>query len=195
VAAARTRGVPAAVYRPARIIGHSRTGIWNTDDFACRAIKGSIELGVVPDVDPIDNMSPVDYVSRAIVHLSLRPDACDHAAYHVVNPRYYFWQRLFTLMRTWGYALDRVPYREWRRRLSASADNALKPLLPLFPVPPEEGPDGSGDRWTDAPPVHCDRTVAALAGSGITCPALDETLWARYFEFFVRTGYLAPDRV
>ncbi len=86
VLAARSRGLPAAVYRPARIIGHSRTGIWNTDDFACRAVRGSIELGVVPDVDPIDNMSPVDYVSRAIVHISRRSDVFAHPVYHVINP-------------------------------------------------------------------------------------------------------------
>jgi 5-hydroxydodecatetraenal polyketide synthase CpkC len=135
-------------------------------------------------------MSPVDYVAAAIVELSRQPDACTRAAYHVVNPQYYFWQRLFALMRGWGYTLEPVPYREWRRRLARSADNALKPLIALFPVPPDEGDDGSVQRWAAAPPVHCDRAQAALAGTGVTCPPLVDALWARYFEFFVRAGYL-----
>ena len=191
VSAARKRGLPAAVYRPARIIGHARTGIWNTDDFACRAVRGSIELGVVPDVDPLDNMSPVDYVSRAIVHISRRPGVFEHPVYHVVNPEYYLWQRLFDVIRRRGYTLGVVPYPEWRRRLAAAPDNALKPLLPLFPVPVER--TGAPEPpWADVPTVNCGRARAALEGSGIVCPPIDDALWARYFDFFIKTGYLQP---
>jgi thioester reductase-like protein len=192
VATARDRGIPAAIYRPGRVIGHSKTGVWNTDDLACRAIRGSIELGVVPDIDPLDSMTPVDYVARAIVRISKSERAFTHRAFHVIAPQYVLWRDLFDLMRRRGYALDVVPYREWRKRLSTAPDNALAPLLPIFPVPPEEGDDGSGSRWRDVPSPNCSAVAAALAGSGVECPPLDTTLWDRYFTFFLGTGYIAP---
>jgi thioester reductase-like protein len=191
VAAARERGLAAAIYRPGRIVGHSTTGIWNTDDFACRAVRGSIELGVVPDLDPLDSMSPVDFVAKAIVHLSRQPRAFEPGAFHVVNPEFYLWRRLFDYMRRRGYALEDISYREWRRRLGEASENALKPLLPLFSVPPEHGSDGSGQRWSVLPAPNCSRASDGLGGA-VVCPPLDDALWDRYFEFFRRTGYIQP---
>ena len=199
VSEARDRGVPVAIYRPGRVVGHSRTGIWNTEDFACRAVRGSIELGVVPDVEPLDNMAPVDYVSAAIVSASRSPLALSHRALHAINPEYFAWSRLFDAMRRRGYVLDTVTYREWRRRLAASPDNALAPLLPLFPVPvdaelttPVNGPAPALPQPTDRPAPHCDGMRTALQGTGVECPPLDAALWDRYFDFFTRTGYIAP---
>jgi thioester reductase-like protein len=189
VRAARARGLSAAIYRPGRIIGHSRTGIWNTDDFACRAIRGSIELGVVPDIDPLDSMSPVDFVAAAITSIARGPDAFQHPAFHVINPEYFLWRRLFDTIRRRGYPLDDVPYGEWRRRLAADASNPLAPLLPLFPVAPQQD-DQAGLRWTDIPVPNCARAQAALDSTEVRCPALDDALWDRYFEFFMRTGYI-----
>lgn len=193
--AARERGLPVAIYRPGRVIGHSRTGIWNADDFACRAIRGSIALGAVPDLEPLDNMAPVDFVARALVHLSRQPEAFTHRAFHVVNPEHFLWSRLFEIIRQRGYTLTPVPYREWRRRLAAAPDNALAPLLPLFPVPPAEpaaGPDPGEVRPRPArvPAVNCEAMLPLLGG--IVCPPLDRDLWDRYFDFFLRTGFLEP---
>jgi thioester reductase-like protein len=189
VQAGRARGLSVAIYRPGRIVGHSRTGIWNVDDFACRAIRGSIELGVVPDIDPLDSMSPVDFVAAAIATIARGPQAFTHPAFHVINPSYFLWRRLFDFIRRRGYPLQDVSYREWRRRLAADASNPLAPLLPLFPAVPEHD-DGAGLRWSDIPLPNCARAQSALEGTGVTCPPLDEALWDRYFDFFLRTGYL-----
>ncbi|HVB39257.1 MAG TPA: amino acid adenylation domain-containing protein, partial [Vicinamibacterales bacterium] len=195
---ARERGLPATVYRPARIVGDSRTGTWNTDDFASRAIKGLVQLGAAPAVHPIDNMSPVDYVSRAIVRLSQSPASRDVPAFHVVNPRSFEWDRMFDFIRARGYPLASIPYRAWHRRLveacAAGDDNALKPLLPLFPVPPEAAQDAAVEMPAagDVPQAQCRATLEALAGTGVECPAVDGALLTRYFDYFVRVGFLAP---
>ncbi|HVC19694.1 MAG TPA: amino acid adenylation domain-containing protein [Vicinamibacterales bacterium] len=194
---ARQRGLPAAVYRPARIVGDSRTGMWNTDDFASRAIKGLIQLGAAPAVHPIDNMSPVDYVSRAIVRLSRSPVSRDLPAFHVINPQWFQWDRMFEFIRARGYPLAQVPYRAWHQRLveacRAGDDNALKPLLPLFPVPPEAGQDPAVEMPppVEPPRARCEVTAEALDGTGVECPAIDGALLSRYFDYFVRTGFLA----
>ena len=71
VAEARSRGLPVSVYRPGRITGHSLTGVSSPDDFACRFIRGCVQLGAMPDWDGEVNFIPVDYASQAIVHLSM----------------------------------------------------------------------------------------------------------------------------
>ncbi|MDE3155812.1 MAG: amino acid adenylation domain-containing protein [Acidobacteriota bacterium] len=195
---ARARGLPVTIYRPARIVGDSRTGAWNTDDFASRAIKGLIQLGAAPAVHPIDNMSPVDHVSRAIVGLSRVPASRQVPAFHVVNPHAFEWDRMFGFIRERGYPLASIPYRAWHQRLVAACaagdDNALRPLLPLFPVPPAAVQDPSVELPPPGPvpQARCSVTVEALETIGLACPVIDEALLTRYFDYFVRIGFLAP---
>ena len=84
---ARSRGLPISIYRPGLITGHSETGAWNTDDVMSRMLKSWIELQGVPEFahDETD-MTPVDYVSKAIVHLSGRRDATGKT-FHIANHR------------------------------------------------------------------------------------------------------------
>jgi len=51
----------------------------------CRMIKGFIELGSAPDLDLMVNMTPVDYVSKSIIHLSRQKESLGKA-FHLVNP-------------------------------------------------------------------------------------------------------------
>src|SRR5262249_26370125 len=69
---AGARGLPVAIYRPGLITGASGTGIGNPEDFLGRMIKGCIQLGGVPvGVEGAGaGIVPVDYASRAIVHLA-----------------------------------------------------------------------------------------------------------------------------
>ena len=73
--AARERGLPVAIYRVTRIWGHSATGAGNPDDFLFRLLKGCVQLGGAPDLSFQANLVPVDYVARALVHLSGLPEA------------------------------------------------------------------------------------------------------------------------
>ncbi len=75
VMTARVRGIPVCIYRLGMITGHSQTGVSKTDDLMCRMIKGFIQLGSAPDLDMMINMTPVDYVSKAIIHLSRQKES------------------------------------------------------------------------------------------------------------------------
>src|SRR5439155_6567999 len=70
---ARSRGIPVSIYRPATVAGHSQTGVFNTNDFVLRVLKGCIELKQAPEIHLPMYIAPVDYVSKAIVLLSLQP--------------------------------------------------------------------------------------------------------------------------
>ncbi|MEL6165115.1 MAG: SDR family oxidoreductase, partial [Cyanobacteria bacterium J06628_3] len=110
---ARERGLPVSIYRLARVTGHSQTGICNTDDLFCRLIKGCIQMGIAPQMDGVvDNLTPVDFVSKAIIHLSQQKETLGKA-FHLLNPRSTSMNELFKLIPTLGYPLEQVPYQKW----------------------------------------------------------------------------------
>lgn len=73
VAFASSRGLPVTIHRLGRITGNSKTGVWNTNDFMCSMIKCCIQLGSVPKIDGLVDMTPVDYISQAIWQSKVAP--------------------------------------------------------------------------------------------------------------------------
>jgi natural product biosynthesis luciferase-like monooxygenase protein/thioester reductase-like protein len=195
VVGAGARGLPVAIYRPAWIAGHSRSGVCNDDDFLSRLIKGCLQLGAAPRIDYDWNIAPVDYVSRAIVELSRRPETLGEVL-HLTNPRQIAWRRLVALIGQAGYDVRPVPYRSWRSQLlglDGASGNALQPLLPLFlrPPPSERRTLPQLYRRSLMPTLGCQRTQALLAGTSITCPPVDAVLLGTYLSHWVRSGFLA----
>ena len=175
-----------SIYRPARIAGHSQTGIWNTSDFACRMLKGCIEAGIAPQQHMLsESWVPVDYVSQAIVYLS-QQEASTGQIFHLVNRQPLDWERLLSWISAFGYPLKMLAYDRWHKEFSERVpDNELTPLLPLFPK--------------TAPTVKPQRfaywnTVAGLEGSSISCPSIDDALLYTYFAYFLRSQFLNPPR-
>jgi amino acid adenylation domain-containing protein/thioester reductase-like protein len=198
VIAARSRGLPVAIYRPGRITGHSQTGVANTDDFLCRMIKGCIQLGSVPSFDTALDMTPVDYVSRAIVLLSRQPGSLGKA-FHLCNPAPILLSDLVRWIQEFGYPLERKRYGEWRdelmQRVEHCPDNALHPLLPLFAYRPTEEEDAvlaasvtpvTVSRW------DTQQTQAYLADTSLACPPADAEVLENYFNYLIRRGFLIP---
>ena len=74
VAQARGRGLPITIYRPGYVTGDSRTGACKADDFLHSVVLACTRLGSIPALDMNLEVTPVDYVSRAIVYLSRQPE-------------------------------------------------------------------------------------------------------------------------
>ncbi len=180
---AHERGIPCSIYRPGVITGDSRTGATNTIDLASRLVKGSYQLGMVPDRNMSINVVPVDYVSRGIAHLSLWQDAPGQI-FHLTNPQSTPLNNLLNWSGTAGHLCE-VSYKEWRDMLIQQAamniDNDLLPLLPLFP---SERPELIDQQ------VDCKRTAEVLSNAGIECPPFDEQLTATYYKYLSETGFL-----
>ncbi|MYM86937.1 amino acid adenylation domain-containing protein, partial [Rugamonas sp. FT82W] len=119
--AARARGLPVAVYRPARITGDSRTGSGNLGDYFSSWIKGCVQLGLAPRMDGEGfDMAPVDYVSRAIVQLALGAGD-ENGNFHFLNPHRMPLGELVATLRAAGYAVDEADYGAWRTALRDAA--------------------------------------------------------------------------
>ncbi|HBL26797.1 MAG TPA: hypothetical protein DD490_08190 [Acidobacteria bacterium] len=195
---ARERGVPVNIYRPGVLSGDSRTGIGNTRDMVWNIIKGNQQLGIAPDGGSVLEVTPVDYVAAAVVHISLQEKGLNRV-YHFPQTEETPFQAAYDFMETYGYALQRLPRQEWERqvleRLRTETDNALAPFLPVIAnyqaygeIAALEGREGVMQRV-----VFDDRnTREAIAGTGIACPVIDERILKIYFDWFVESGFLAP---
>jgi len=194
VTMARDRGLPANIYRLPFISGHSQTGIGNTDDLACRLIKGYIQMGSIPDLDDLVDLCPVDYASQAIAYLSLQKNSIDRA-FHLNNPYPCPRQNLVDYIRSRGYDLEQLPYQQWQQQLkavSSSQQNSLSPLLPFFSKRWSEKqltiPEFYEQAWK--PQIDCQATMEALKNSAIACPPADKKLLDTYFSYFIDSGFI-----
>jgi amino acid adenylation domain-containing protein/thioester reductase-like protein len=191
--AAQSRGVPVSIYRAGRITGDSRTGASSLDDFSCRFIKGCIELGAVPDWDGETNIITVDYASDAIVRLSLQQESSGKT-FHLLNPAPVTWESIVDWIKSYGFAIRKVGYREWREGLRHSPGNALYPLLPTFPLEGLEEErlvsEISSKRRIE---FDCRNTLNGLAQTGVTSPSINSELIHSYLSYFVKKGFLAKE--
>ena len=190
VAIGQSRGLPVAVYRPVEISGHSETGVWQTD-LVARMIKACIELGSAPDIQMPASMVPVDYASRAIVHISRQRESIGRV-FHLVAPHPIPMRQVVDMIRALGYPVKLIPTEQWREHLTSITRADLSPALwPLLPLLDEQ----LADAQLRMPELDCRNTLTALAGTPIVCPPIDLRLLRTYFEYFIRTGFLAPPGV
>jgi thioester reductase-like protein len=197
VAIARDRGIPVCIYRPPLVSGHSQTGLWNTEGFLCRMIKGCIQMGsIMVDLDLMLDLSPVDYNSRAIVYLSKQKESLGKA-FHLQNPYLLHWSKLVDFICSMGYPMKQVSYEDWQVQLSNARENPLYPLLPFFrhKWSKEQLTYIELNQQGRRPLISCEETLAALAGTSIVCPPLDSKLLETYFSYFIRSGFLEDPKV
>lgn len=83
--AAKSRGLPITIIRPGYIVGHSKTGVTNTDDFIWRLVKGCIQLGKVPRISNIVNLCSVDYVANCVVQVASQDESISLGVFHTYN--------------------------------------------------------------------------------------------------------------
>ncbi|MEV8598289.1 amino acid adenylation domain-containing protein [Streptomyces griseoviridis] len=192
---AAERSLPVTVHRLGRVIGPADTGYVNESDFLWSVLRAGIPEGIVPELYEDEIWTPVDFVARSLVHLSLNPDttATGPVFNHATLPRVRL-ADVYDWVREYGYSVRSLPLARWREQLPGSADVAATTLA-FF----DSAEDGSADRTTETDlrlgHVRADRVRAGLERSGITCPPPDRSLFFRYLDHSVTAGVLpAPAR-
>jgi len=191
VTIARDRGLPVSIYRPGRISGHSKTGVFNPNDFLYRLIIGCIQLGSAPAEETSFNIAPIDYVSRAIVYLSRQKESLGKA-FHLVNPNPLDSGLLINSIRSLNYPIRQVSYDQWQTELMTiakhSPEHALYPLLPFFPARESEAETSNLGRLI----FDDQNTRGTLADFSIVCPPIDHNLLHTYLSYLISSGSLYP---
>lgn len=171
------------------VIGHSSSGVTNLDDYLARLVKGCIQLGKAPDMRNVLNACPVDYVSRAIVHVAAKADSVGRC-YHFFPPTTQRFSDLFDGVMAAGYKVQYVDYLQWREdlmalTLSESQSNALYPLLHFVL---DDLPSSSRTPTLDTTQLHAQLEGSAIAFAGIT------ELMPTYLKYLVEVGFIGgPD--
>ncbi|MEM9924466.1 MAG: thioester reductase domain-containing protein [Cyanobacteria bacterium P01_D01_bin.50] len=190
---ASQRGLPVTIYRPPLISGHSETGVGNTDDFVNLMTKGCLQMGAFPDVDYMLDMSPVDYVSKAIAYLS-RLEVSIGKAFHLQHPEPAPLSKLVDWLNTFGFPIKMIPYEEWQHQLNnvTSEENPLYTLRPFLLERWSEKQLTIPDLYltSNRPIISCDATLNALAGSGVACATIDAELFTIYSVYLIQNGFL-----
>ena len=187
VRAAQARGIPSAIYRPGMITGHSQTGASQTDDLIGRLIRGLIQMGSAPNLNLKMSLTPVDYVSRSIVHLSLQSTSLGKA-FHLVSPHAVSLSKVVHSIRAFGYAIEQTDYEQWQEQLlnvATCQENALSPLMFLF----TEWVTGNSESYLETAALvsqsfDCQNTLAGLAKTDIVCPIVDSAVLNAYLSYF-----------
>lgn len=189
---AKKQGLPLSLYRPGRITGDSVNGISNTDDFFYQMLRGCFELNI--DVYPNNiylDMTPVDYVSRAIVHLS-QTRQNDAEIYHLFNPIPND-KALFEAIQKRGYQLDACDFAFWQMKVKQRLSDLSPDRLAAFNVVLNMDPEVVSKKDVSSKAYDCDLTVKELAKAGIVCSAIDHNLCELYLNYLAEIGII-PER-
>lgn len=186
---AQDRGLRACVFRPGEITGDTVHGIWETKDLLSRLIVGSIQMRMSPRLKTRLRIVPVDYVSRAIAHISRQNEACG-LAFNLLNPEAFTVRTMVKAIRRMGYRNKLVRYGRWRDAL-LQADIRENPLRVLASLFPEDTPelrkrsDSLVNRFGDLQPKYdITNTTRFLKDTDIPDLLEKEDLLTVYLKYF-----------
>jgi amino acid adenylation domain-containing protein/thioester reductase-like protein len=184
VTQAAQKGIPTCIYRPGMVTGHSHSGVSNSNDLIGRLLSSFIQLRSAPDVDWMIDMTPVDYISQAIAHLSLQPESLDKA-FHLANPHSLPIATLVNDLNRFGYPVNPIPYEQWQTLIHKHS-NALTPLTSAID-------NGGGRRsfsqlefWlAGTQQFDHQNTLNGLKGTAITCPVINTSILDKYLSYLI----------
>lgn len=126
------KGLPACVVRPGNIGHHSASGAANPNDFQVMIMNACARTRLAPEAaDWNFEMTPVDYLSRAIVQLASDP-AHFNRAYNAVAEDRVPAEAVFQQMHDRDLIDDVVPMSAWQDNLSTHAVKENDPALQLM---------------------------------------------------------------
>ncbi|PHM33208.1 amino acid adenylation domain-containing protein [Xenorhabdus innexi] len=189
---ARKRGMPVSIYRPGLILGHTRTGAAQGNDYLVASLKGYLEMGGYPAHALLLDIVPVDYVAASLVHISRQRES-DGKFFNLFNPVQVSIRQFFDWVQEFGYILDPIPFNEGKERILALEDShPLYPLIPLIRDMTEKPYRALDPDYIHEiqPELELKQTLAALEGSGIQCPVITPEYVSQVLSYLISTGFL-----
>lgn len=190
VVGARQKGIPIAIYRPAWIEGHSRTGVFNRRDFVCNMLRACAAVEAAPVLDLMLNFTPVDYTANAIALLARENCLAAPHTWHIVDPHPTLsWNDHIDALERAGFRIDRLSCDDWRQR-AAGPEGKASGLGPWLAVLDEFANAARAGASLGLPWLEATETQAALAGTTAEWSPLRQEMLDRYVHAFVRDGFI-----
>lgn len=189
---ASQRGVPVTIYRPGHITGDSRTGIGNENDLLHTVILTCLRIGAAPMSDSELDATPVDFVSRSIVHLSGLPE-CRGTTYHLTNPVPFRTKVLLDWLEQTSLSVDVVDTNHWREILLKQSSNSpehRQNASMLIELLAPQGNPSEEQTKTFLPRLESTQTLALLESAAIRCPPADHQLLTKGAAQLARIGLI-----
>ncbi|MBE9169068.1 amino acid adenylation domain-containing protein [Pleurocapsales cyanobacterium LEGE 06147] len=186
---AQSRGLPASIYRPAMIAGHSKTGVSNVNDLMNRLIKGFIELKSAPNFEMMINIAPVDYFSKGAIYLSKQKESLGKG-FNFINPQPLPMSEFIQLINSCGYPVKQVEHREWEALLLQNISSLDGIVSVLTSKASAENPSYIERSSVGAQLVSCQNVLNGLRETSIVCPPINTKLFNTYFSYWNYIGFL-----
>lgn len=172
VAAMRDRGFHVAIFRPGDITGDSIHGRSNPNHDFVRLLQGVVKMQSAPQDRRMIDMTPVDFVSSAIIsHQIGVDDSKDHFIFNLVHPEPVRFDDIVHLLRTQiGYRVNQISSDAWLEKLRQDSDTS-NPVVPLWPTlqtimnhgdmtfSSSKFKQGTLPRWTTLLPIMIQRLI------------------------------------
>ncbi len=126
---ARNLGLPVNIFRFDYVAASTATGAMKETDFIVRLIKGCIQLGSIPVEEVNFDILSIDYLSRILLQLSKLNQS---KTYHLINRQPFTTSDFAKVIRSSGYALERIPFSTWKNIIKGTPGNELYPLYPFI---------------------------------------------------------------
>ena len=130
---ARERGVRVNLYRPGNISFNSLTGVCQPHkNRLMLMLKGSIQLGQVPEFSLNFDLMPVDFLARFIAFHASRYQP-EQAVFNLHNPEPLSWDAYVASFREAGREFRMVSVADWQQQLGrVDSENALFGVLGFY---------------------------------------------------------------
>lgn len=180
------------IVRPGEIFGDSQTGGYPLGSTTVQGLfyeifKSIIETGYSPFSEENFDISPVDYVAKATLHLAATPDAYGKT-FHLVNPVHKYYYEIMNLLIEYGYKIRMLPLfelikicKENKMLRGGKVYSSLFTNMMAFVPEPELYETARYDTST---------AFRFLQRPGIVCPEVNIDLITVYLDYCVEAGYL-----
>src|SRR5471032_403458 len=181
---ARERGVRVNLYRPGNISFNSLTGVCQPHkNRLMLMLKGSIQLGQVPEFALNFDLMPVDFLARFIAFHTSRYQP-EKAVFNLHNPEPLSWDDYVSSFREAGREFSMVSVADWQQQLGrVDTDNALFGVLGFYL-------NGFEEDIGDISMIGHDNAQAGVRQMGARCPEKSPALLRRGCDYLKEINFI-----
>ena len=178
------RGAWVNIYRPGNISFNTLNGVCQPHkNRLMLMLKGSLQLGLVPELDLNFDLMPVDFFARFIAFHSGEFHLAANV-FNLHNPQPLSWAHYLDAFSRAGHAFERVGVARWQQALrTVNHDNALFGVLGFYL-------DSLGDDIGDTSKIRHDNARRGVHRMGEQYPEKDSLLLSKGCNYLKTVGFL-----